>query len=376
MPHKVKKTKLKRLLYVSSCFGEIQNNLYKGFKKQNVDIKGIRYSFRRAVAEAPEYCIDINLGRHFVRGPVLYLHSIHKVAQNSIDLIKNDHYDAQIGHMLFSDGVICNEIYKRKAVPYVVCVRNTDMNLWFYWKIPWIRERGLKAAYNAKRIIFINKPYSDVFLSRIPLKYRDNIKKKIEIIPNGIDNFWHNNRMEQKKRTPKGRLCLISVGRLEKNKNQIIIPEVMKRLEEKGISSEYVNVGEIKDKIIEKNLKQHKNVSLIERKTGFELLEWYRKGDIFLLPSLTETFGLVYAEAMTQGLPILYTRGQGFDGQFEEGEVGFSVCATDASEIAEKIIRVLDDYENISSRCLCNSVGYTWRGITQKYENTFDESWL
>jgi len=47
------------------------------------------------------------------------------------------------------------------------------------------------------------------------------------------------------------------------------------------------------------------------------------------MPSITETFGLVYAEALSQGLPVLYTRGQGFDRQFEEGEVGYAVDCFD-----------------------------------------------
>lgn len=40
------------------------------------------------------------------------------------------------------------------------------------------------------------------------------------------------------------------------------------------------------------------------------------------MPSHKETFGLVYAEAMSQGLPIIYTKNQGFDGQFPDGYVG------------------------------------------------------
>ena len=37
-----------------------------------------------------------------------------------------------------------------------------------------------------------------------------------------------------------------------------------------------------------------------------KLLEHYRSCDIFIMPSKTETFGLVYVEAMSQGLPCLY----------------------------------------------------------------------
>ena len=44
----------------------------------------------------------------------------------------------------------------------------------------------------------------------------------------------------------------------------------------------------------------------------------YAQNSIFAMPSLAETFGLVYVEAMSQGLSVLYTKGEGIDGLFEE----------------------------------------------------------
>src|SRR5690606_19135661 len=38
-----------------------------------------------------------------------------------------------------------------------------------------------------------------------------------------------------------------------------------------------------------------------------ELIRIYRDCHLFVMPSRNETFGLVYVEAMLQGLPILYT---------------------------------------------------------------------
>ena len=54
--------------------------------------------------------------------------------------------------------------------------------------------------------------------------------------------------------------------------------------------------------------------------------------------SIMETFGLVYAEAMSQGLPIIYTKGQGFDEQFDEGKVGYHADCFNIEEIVKRII--------------------------------------
>ena len=66
-----------------------------------------------------------------------------------------------------------------------------------------------------------------------------------------------------------------------------------------------------------------------------------------------ETFGMVYLEAMSQGVPVLYTRGQGFDGQFPDGQVGYPVICRNISSQADALHRIAEeDYEAMSSRCL------------------------
>jgi glycosyltransferase involved in cell wall biosynthesis len=44
----------------------------------------------------------------------------------------------------------------------------------------------------------------------------------------------------------------------------------------------------------------------------------------FVMPTLRETFGMVFTEAMFAGLPILHTQGWGVDGFFEQGHVGYA----------------------------------------------------
>ena len=96
-------------------------------------------------------------------------------------------------------------------------------------------------------------------------------------------------------------------------------------------------------------------------------LDIYRNNDIFILPSITETFGLVYAETISQGLPVIYTRNQGFDGQFKEGEIGYSVQYNSANEIIDKVKEITNDYINISNNCLVQVDRFCWDKITMKY---------
>lgn len=85
------------------------------------------------------------------------------------------------------------------------------------------------------------------------------------------------------------------------------------------------------------------------------------------MPSHHETFSLVHAEAMSQGLPVIYSRGQGFDGQFEDGVVGFSVQYDSPEEIAEKVIDIINNYEAISQNCVEKADKFDWDKIAGKY---------
>src|SRR5690606_27011809 len=48
-----------------------------------------------------------------------------------------------------------------------------------------------------------------------------------------------------------------------------------------------------------------------------QLINIFRNNHIFAMPSCNETFGLVYIEALSQGLPVLYTKDDGIDGFYE-----------------------------------------------------------
>ena len=102
-----------------------------------------------------------------------------------------------------------------------------------------------------------------------------------------------------------------------------------------------------------------------------ELIDVYRSCNIYLMPSHYETFGLVYAEALSQGLPVLYTKGQGFDGQFEDGEVGYAVVSTDANDIKDKILKVIENYDKILPNIQHCLEKFKWDKIAKQYADLY-----
>ena len=60
-------------------------------------------------------------------------------------------------------------------------------------------------------------------------------------------------------------------------------------------------------------------------------------------------------------------RAQGFDGQFDEGEVGYSVVCGDIAQQAARIADLCEDYEARSVRCIERSKAYAWPNVTAKW---------
>ena len=91
------------------------------------------------------------------------------------------------------------------------------------------------------------------------------------------------------------------------------------------------------------------------------------------MTSLFETFGLVYAEAISQGLPVIYSEGQGFDRQFKEGVVGYHVPPGDVKKIKSAIMEVIKNYNCLHSNCLKRAEKFSWERICGVYYKIYDE---
>ncbi len=273
-------------------------------------------------------------------------------------------------HTLFSAGYTAMNLKKKNGIPYITAVRNSDVNV-FFKKMKHLRATGVEIMQNAERVVFLSPVYKKAVLEAyVPENVRDAIESKSLVIPNGISQRFLNKQPEKKMLTG-GKIRIMYAGEVNQNKNLKETVEACKILIRKGYRCSFLVVGDVTDKSCGKVL-QEDFITHFPRCGQDELIHHYRANDIFVMPSHTETFGLAYAEAMSQGLPVIYTKGQGFDGQFQEGEVGYHVSDADAAELAEKIQAVVEEYRAISQRCIEKAKKFGWKGIAEKYKGIYD----
>ena len=61
----------------------------------------------------------------------------------------------------------------------------------------------------------------------------------------------------------------------------------------------------------------------------------------FVMPTLRETFGMVFIEAMFAGLPVLHSRGWGIDGFFDNDAIGYACEPTDEADVERGVRRLI-----------------------------------
>lgn len=110
---------------------------------------------------------------------------------------------------------------------------------------------------------------------------------------------------------------------------------------------------------------------------GEELARAYASGDVFVFPSITETFGNVTLEAMACGLPAVVANAQGNKSLVRNFDNGFLVEPRNVNEFVKAILKVADDHKlrkQLSNNALKFAGEFTWSNIFEKLENDYYEA--
>jgi len=310
---------------------------------------------------------------------LFYFNKQKKIYKDIIGRINVNDFNIIHAYTLFTDGNVAYNLHNKYDIPYVVAIRGTDVDYFYRYKF-YLKKRGEKILKNAKKIFFLSDSYRKVMMNNyISEKFKEELLEKSIIIPNGIDDFWLNNTFNDKnleqinKRINKKKIKILLVGKISKIKNIDFAIKVVHKLAEEGWTVSFDVVGEIEDYRYFNKLKKSNLFNYLGEMNKENLLKCYREHDIFLLPSKTETFGLVYAEAMSQGLPVIYTKNQGFDNQFEDGTIGYSINIQDLNCCIDSINKICSNYDYYYYNCIKAVKKFNWNDICNDYIKVYEE---
>jgi glycosyltransferase involved in cell wall biosynthesis len=267
-------------------------------------------------------------------------------------------------HTLFSDGSLADYYFRNFGIPFIVAVRSTDLDVFLKIK-PWVKRYGRKILDNAGYIIFI----SPALKNRFREIYGSDYDSKSLIIPNGINQNYLADR-EPGTGELHDPVELLYVGSFLKRKN---VPALIELVEVLPAKLTIVGAGGKDEKKVRQMAQDSvKTTYLGAIREQSRLMEIYRNSDIFVMASQRETFGLVYIEAMSQGLPVIYSKRTGIDGLFGEGIVGYSVHPGSISEMQQAFDKICRNYQEISQSCIKEARGLNWTKLADQYYDIYN----
>lgn len=104
--------------------------------------------------------------------------------------------------------------------------------------------------------------------------------------------------------------------------------------------------------------------------------EIFSIGDLFLIPSSNESFGLSALEAMACGMPVISTNAGGLPELVVDGEVGFTSEIGDIDDMARNTLKLLQDdalYTEFSINARAKAAEFSPLKIVDQYESYYKE---
>ena len=240
------------------------------------------------------------------------------------------------GHKLTVEGLAAKRLAERLKVPYVITVQgNTDQKLLSYRPD---RLRHIRSVWDGAKSVMAFAPWAAEWcekrlgqrhgpLSIIPCliahdaRVAPSVSSPLIRTAFNLD-FWRNKNVE----TLLAAVQLVAIDH----------PEV--RLEIAGEGSTAAHAA-IAKQIAARG--QCDRVRLVGAIAPDRIQSWFNGAAVLALPSRRESFGMVFAESLLAGTPVIFSRGTAIDGFFPGADFARSVDPEDAKGIAAVLLDMI-----------------------------------
>jgi len=259
-------------------------------------------------------------------------------------LHQNRELDVIHTHALGRLGSIARVVAREKRIPFVITIHGGFLDLpsavadklaapgrrgFDYGKLFGMLLRSRQLVEKADAVITVNPREAELLRAKWPAL-------RVEVIPHGLpsDIYDRDHRAEARAHFPaiQERTIILCVGRLDAVKNPSFLIEALPQLQRERPNSLLVLVGPTTDVAYAQHLQERIHDLNLERSVLLpgalppndrRLIGLYQSAHVFVLPSSSETFGLVLLEAWAAGCPVIASATSGAKQLVRSGENGF-----------------------------------------------------
>ena len=287
-------------------------------------------------------------------------------------LVNEDHHDALFANYWLS-GAAAHGLKHSLRLPLLTTFHtlarvkgiSVDKNVEYEY-----RSKIESEVIGCSDVILANSSFE---MEQLITKY-DADPSRIEIVPPGVD---HSIFKPSSKKEARAQLnlsadpILLFVGRIQPLKGADLAVLTLSELSHED--AHLVLVGgssgpegpreekRIRQMVDELGLTQR--VTFIEPQKHEKLVNWYQAADVVIMPSKSESFGLVALEASATGVPVVASSVGGLQTIIEHDLSGYLIDDRDPLSYASYVSKIIDDSnkaESMSVEAIKKSRSFTW----------------
>jgi glycosyltransferase involved in cell wall biosynthesis len=283
----------------------------------------------------------------------------------------NLQFDIIHAHFSWSAGYVGAKLKEKYDLPLVITVYENQK--WFIEEYESGNEDLYWAWEMADTLLRLNQ-------ADIPLLERFN--SSVMHMPIGYDSakFYPIERAKARKHLslPSDREILFSLGFLKEKKGFRFLIDAMNYIADcRDDTICFIGGGgplrnDLQRQI--ENLELNDRVKLIGYldHEGEDIRHWYNACDLFVLPSLSESFGVVQVEAMACGKPVVATFNGGSETVIQSEKHGYLTDAGNSRALADTILSALNkDWDE--TEILGYARQYAWENITEAITDIYSD---
>jgi glycosyltransferase involved in cell wall biosynthesis len=271
-------------------------------------------------------------------------HTLDRWLYNAAVAAHGPRADAVVG--LDLDGFLWAR--RRRRPPFVVALKGIIADERRHER-GWVRVLlGVQARWERTNCLLADRVVvPSRYSAGVAVAVYDLPPRKIAVVPEAIDlTEWRRRFAEAGGGTP-SRPVVLSVARMypRKRLDDLLKATAMVRRRIPDVQVRIVGEGPESGRLhaLHAELGLDGTVTFLGEVSRRTLAVEYMRAQCFCLPTVQEGFGLVFAEAMAAGLPIVACRASAVPEVVEEGRSAVLVAPRRPDELAEALVRVLSD---------------------------------
>ena len=206
------------------------------------------------------------------------------------------------------------------------------------------------------------------------------IKDEIKVIPNFIDMSLYNqdcNQILRDKFAKKEEPILVHISNFRKVKRVKDVVKIFEKVNKK-VTSKLLMIGDGPERLKAEQLCRKLGIAKQVRFLGkLKVIEKFLCiADVFVLPSETESFGLVALEAMASKVAVISTNSGGLPEVNIDGKTGYLSDVGDVNKMANDTIELLKNTEKLNAfknNALAHAKTFDLPNILPQYETVYQE---